>query len=96
MVALLGFASSVGGSARLVLDERVVQLGGVGDVNSLVCWPVRTSWKGFGVCAGRGAALDVRCRGSGGKGSSGYTYARDRVVDFGKNKGSMLGTLSSR
>jgi hypothetical protein len=23
-------------------------------------------------------------------------YARDRVVDFGKNKGSMLGTLSSR
>lgn len=35
-------------------------------------------------------------RSSGGRHLPAKLYARDRVVDFGKNKGSMLGTLSSR
>lgn len=35
-------------------------------------------------------------RSSGGRYQPVKVYARDRVVDFGKNKGSMLGTLSSR
>ena len=35
-------------------------------------------------------------RSSGGRYQPAKIYARDRVVDFGKNKGSMLGTLSSR
>ena len=35
-------------------------------------------------------------RSSSGRYQPAKIYARDRVVDFGKNKGSMLGTLSSR
>lgn len=98
MAAFVGLSVSAGGYGKSILSERVVDfgfIGRVGDVNSLVAL-ARTRWKGYGVCMVRGAALDVRCRGSGGRGSPGYIYARDRVVDFGKNKGSMLGTLSSR
>lgn len=91
--AFLGLSLSGAASGRPVLSQRVVDVsfnGRLGDVKMLVDG-ARAVWKGYGVCVVHGAALDVRCRVS-----LGYMYARDRVVDFGKNKGNMLGTLSSR
>ena len=67
----------------------------VGDVDSSPPW-ARMRWFGYGAGAVRGAAFIAHSRISGGRGSPVHTYARDRVLDFGKNKGSMLGTLSSR
>lgn len=69
-----------------VVDARV------GDVDSSPPW-ARMRWSGNGAGAVRGAAFIAHSRISGGRG---HTHARDRVLDFGKNKGSMLGTLSSR
>lgn len=64
-------------------------------MNSSTLW-TRTSWNDGG-CGVRGnSALDAYSRGVGSKRTPAYLFARDRVVDFGKNKGSMLGTLSSR
>ena len=69
-----------------------------GELNSTPAW-VRKTWNGHGVGVGVGVvcggALGAYGRGSAGRGPPAHVHARDRVVDFGKNKGSMLGTLSS-
>jgi len=93
MAPLAGLSVSLGAPGRSILGDSVSngRMSGM-DLNSSTLW-MRTSWKAHGVCAVRGTVL---VGGSGGRRTPAYIYSRDRVVGFGKNKGSMLGTLSSR